>query len=148
METQPELPLRIVVLNPPAGVPFAVQKGRDELVPPSRKTKDEISFDLTVRVAAPSAESPNFLGPFAQGTPADRFVYVTSGKRAGQPDSPWDRRAKINLGEITRKMVDAALGEPGTVLEARFEGIGRDGGPACATVPLLDGGWRLVRGGG
>ena len=51
-------------------------------------------------------------------------------------------------GEITRKMVDAALGEPGTVLEARFEGIGRDGGPACATVPLLDGGWRLVRGGG
>lgn len=145
---QPELPLRITVLRPPAGVALAMQKGRDELVPPSRKTQDEIAFDFTVRVADPSAASPNFLGPFAQGKPADRFVYVTLGKRAGQADSPWDRRAKIKLGGITREMVEAALREPGAVLEARYEGIGRDGGPACATVPLLDGGWQLVRGGG
>lgn len=148
MNTQPELPLRITVLHPPAGVAFAVQKGRDELLPATRKTAEEMVFDLTVRVADPSAASPNFLGPFAQGKPDDRFVYVNSGKRAGQADSCWDRRAKVKLGTITREMVDAALRDPRAVLEARFEGAGRDGSPSCATVPLLDGGWRLVRGGG
>lgn len=54
----------------------------------------------------------------------------------------------MKLGAITGEMVDAVLATPGAVLEARFAGVGRDGGPACATVPLLDGGWRLVRGGG
>ena len=148
METQPGLPLRITVLHPPPGVALAVQKGRDELLPPSRQTADEAVFDFTVRIGTQPDGRPNFLGPFAQGTPADRFVYVNSGKRAGQQDSGWDRRAKVKLGGITPKMVDAALAEPGAVLVARFEGVGRDGGPACATVPLLDGGWRLVRGGG
>lgn len=147
METQPELPLRIVIVGPPAGVDVAAQKGRDELLPPSRRTTDETVFDFTVRVGAQPDGRPNFLGPFAQGTPADRFVYVTWGKRANQPDSGWDRRAKVKLGGISGEMVDATLATPGAVLEARFSGVGRDGGPACATVPLLDGGWRLVRGG-
>jgi Family of unknown function (DUF5990) len=145
MATQPELPLRITVLHPPADVAFAVQMGRDELLPPSHRTADGIAFDFTVRVADPSAATPNFLGPFAQGTPADRFVYVNSGKRAGQTDSCWDRRAKVKLGTITRDMVKAALRDPGAVLEARFEGTGPDGTPSCATVPLLDGGWQMVR---
>ncbi|HEU4558879.1 MAG TPA: DUF5990 family protein [Longimicrobium sp.] len=145
---QPELPLRVTVLRPPAGVAIAMQKGRNELVPPSCTAKDGIAFDFTVRVADPSAASPNFLGPFAQGKPGDRFVYVNSGTSAGQAGSCWSRRAKVKLGGITREMVEAALREPGAVLEARFEGVGRDGGPSCATVPLLDGGWRLVRGGG
>jgi hypothetical protein len=147
MESQPELPLRIVIVRPPEGVSVAMQKGRDGLVPPSRQTADETVFDFTVRVGAQPDGRPNFLGPFAQGTPADRFVYATWGKRAGQPDSHLDGRTKVKLGGITREMVDAALADPGAVLEARFAGAGRNGAPAYATVPLLDGGWRLVRGG-
>ena len=75
------------------------------------------------------------------------FVYVNSGTSAGEAGSRWTRRAKVKLATLTRELADAARAEPGTVLEARFQGIGRDGGPACATVPLLDGGWRLERGG-
>lgn len=28
--------------------------------------------------------------------------------------------------------------------QARIEGTGKDGGAACASVALLDGGWRVV----
>jgi len=146
MEMEPELPLRITVADPPPAVAFAVQRGRDGLLPPTRRTADEIVFDFTVR-AGERGGRPNFLGEFAQGTPADRFVYVNSGTFAGQAGSRWERRAKVKLSSITREMIGAALADPGAVLEARFHGIGRDGGPACATVPLLDGGWRVVRGG-
>ncbi|HET7462894.1 MAG TPA: DUF5990 family protein [Longimicrobium sp.] len=143
---EPELPLRITVVGPPPEVTFAVQRGRDGLLPPTRRTADAIVFDFTVRVGERDGR-PNFLGEFAQGTPADRFVYVNSGTRAGQAGTRWERRAKVKLSGITRELVDAALAEAGAVLEARFGGVGRDGGPACATVPLLDGGWRVARAG-
>jgi len=145
-DATPDLSIRITVVRPPTGVAFRLQRGRMELIAPTREAADEIVFDLDVRVGGALADGrPNFLGPFTQGTPADRFVYVTSGASAGQAGSPWRRRAKVKLAGITREMVDAALAEPGAVLEARIEGTARDGGPAAATVPLLDGGWRLVR---
>lgn len=146
MEMERELPLRIVVTGPPAGVDFAVKRGRDGLLPPTRRTADAIVFDLTVRVGERDG-MPNFLGEFAQGTPADRFVYVNSGSRAGQAGSRWERRAKVKLSGITRELIDRTLAQPATVLEARFAGTAGDGGPSCATVPLLDGGWRLARSG-
>ncbi|MDB4948450.1 MAG: hypothetical protein JWM27_1099 [Gemmatimonadetes bacterium] len=137
-----ELPLRITVLGPPPGVAFAVQRGRDELLPPTRTTAAEVSFDFTVRVAPSSTDgAPNFLGPFAQGTPADRFVYVNSGQRAGDRNSPCDRRAKVRLAGITWEAIDRVAAEPGSVLEARIVGTARDGGPVCASTPLLGGGW-------
>jgi len=70
-------------------------------------------------------------------------VYINTGVRAGQPDSCWDRRAKVPLGGITSDLIAAALAGD-VALEARIEGTARDGGPACATVPLLGDGWRLV----
>jgi hypothetical protein len=147
-DDRPEIPIRIAVVRPPPGVAMRVQCGRADLLPPTRETADALSFDFTVRAGGTLADGrPTFLGPCAQGTPADRFVYVNSGTSAGQAGSPWRRRAKVKLAGITREMVDAALAEPGAVLEARIEGTGRGGGPACATVPLLGGGWRLVRAG-
>ena len=144
-DTERELPLRITVLRPPAGVRFAVQRGRDELHPPSHKSKDALVFDVSVRVGARPGGEPNFLGPFAHGTPADRFLYVNSGTSAGQAGSCWTRRAKVRTGTITWPLVEEVLATPGAVLEARFEGTGKDGGPACASIPLLDRGWKVVR---
>jgi hypothetical protein len=42
-------------------------------------------------------------------------------------------------------LIEKALSNPDGVLEARIQGTGRDGGPACATVPLLDAGWKVVK---
>jgi hypothetical protein len=139
-----ELPLRIVVLNPPPGVRFAVQRGRHELLPPAHASADALTFELSARTAA-RGEGVNVLGPFAQGPPADRFIYVNSGTGAGQAGTPWSRRAKVKTAGITAALVDEALATPGARLEARIAGRARDGGPCCATVPLLDGGWRVTR---
>lgn len=139
-----DLQLRIVVLHPPAGVSFAVQEGRSALLPPVEVQKDQIAFGFAVRVGkeTPAAE-PNFLGPFAQGPRGGRFVYVNSGKRAGQQDSCWDRRAKVSLGGVTWPLVKSALAKRGAVIEARINGAGRDGGPASGSVTLV-GKWRVI----
>ena len=123
-----------------------MQRGRFELLPPSHTKDDIISFDLSLRLGQPLSDGrPNLLGEFAQGTPQDRFLYVNSGTRAGQQHSCWDRRAKVKLFSIDNALIQRLLADPRGVLEARFLGTGRDGGPSCATVPLLDGGWKLVR---
>ena len=79
-------------------------------------------------------------GPFVQGPPRQRFVYIDIGTCAGQADSCWSRRLKIPLVGIATIMIVA-----GGVLEARVPGTGRDGGPSCATVKDFEG-WRPVRG--
>ena len=137
-----EVPLRIVVVDPPAGVPWAVQLGRAELLPPRSRGR-AIVFEFTVALGPPDADgNPTFRGPATQGPPATRFVYVTSGRRAGDAASPWDRRAKVPLAGITAALLAARRAAPGSVLEARIAGTDRRGGPACATVPVV-GGWRV-----
>jgi hypothetical protein len=142
-----EITLRIIVEHPPAGVRWALQRGRFELVPPSLSADDGLTFDFTLHVAnTPADGAPNLRGRAAQGSPADRFVYLCSGTSAGQAGSRWTRRAKVPLKGIGWPLVERGLAAPGAVLTARIGGVARDGGPACATVPLLDGGWRMVDG--
>jgi hypothetical protein len=140
-----EVSLRIAVVRPPPGVVWAVQSGRNDLIEPSERTDTRIVFDVTVRVGAPRAGGgPTLLGSVTQGPPTARFLYVNSGKRAGQAASSWDRRAKVPLTGVTRELLESVERHPGARLEARIAGTAADGGPACATVPLLDGGWRVV----
>jgi len=139
-----QVPLRVVVEQPPAGVSFAMQLGRADLLPPVRRRDGELAFEFSLRLKPGTWRKIVFLGPAVHGPPADRFVYVNSGTSAGQFDSPWTRRAKIKLAGIDSTLVEHVLARPGARLEARIAGRGRDGGPACATVPLLGGTWRIV----
>ena len=133
------VPLRIIVENPP--VRFAVQRGKDELLEATASSAEEQVFEFSVRARGDgSGDAPNFLGPFAQGPVGGRFVYVNSGAMAGDVDAGWQRRAKVPLGGITWSMI-----KKGSVIEARISGTARDGGPACATVPLLGGGWKIAQ---
>jgi hypothetical protein len=45
---------------------------------------------------------------------------------------------------ITWELIEEALSKSGAVLEARIAGTAGDGGPACATVRLLNGGWKVL----
>lgn len=137
-----EAAFRIIVLDPPRGVVFRLQRGRSELVPPSKESASALTFDFTLRVEPGADGQLRLLGPFAQGPPAKRFIYVNSGKQAGQAESCWDRRAKVQLGTVDASLIKQAAA-PGTVIEAQIAGTGRDGGPACATVPLVSA-WRVV----
>lgn len=140
------LPLRLIVVSPPVGVIFRLQSGTTALVPPRREAADSITFELALHVAPTPVKGPPVLrGAFAQGPPNGRFVYLNAGQRAGQPDSCWDRRAKVPLNGITRELIDQLLATPGAVLEAQVVGTAGDGGPACASVPLRGEGWRVVQ---
>ena len=136
------LRLRITVEHPLPGVALQVQRGKAGLLAPTRSSANSVSFDFVVRVGPTSASKlPRFLGEFTQGPVGERFVYVNSGQRAGQAVSCWGRRAKVPLLNITPAQICRVLADDKLILEARIAGLARDGGPLCASVPLLDGAW-------
>jgi hypothetical protein len=148
MANEPEVAFRIVVVRPPPGVSFGVQLGKTgtkpgetELLRPSHSGGDLV-FDLRLRWKRVQGGGVVFLGPAAQGPPQDRFIYVNSGTMAGQPGTPWTRRAKLKLATIDEKAVRKAGAAPGSRMEGRIAGTAGDGGPCCGTVPLLGGGWK------
>ena len=104
-------------------------------------TASQLIFGFPVQVDL-SSGSPNFLGRFAQGPKDARFVYVNSGTYAGEGHSCWARLAKLSLMSITREQIEQAINED-SVIETRFPGVGRDGGPTCASVKGLE--WRVVK---
>ncbi len=135
-----EILLRITVLAPLNGVAMMVQDGRDKLLPPLESSAAAHVFEFPITVDL-SSGSPNFLGRFAHGPKDVRFVYVNSGTYAGTSPSCWGRRAKIPLMSITREQIEKAVAG-NAVIETSFPGVGRDGGPTCASVKGIE--WKVV----
>jgi Family of unknown function (DUF5990) len=138
-----DLLIRVRIEAPPPDVAWALQLGRTELLPPTRSSK-HLEFETTVRVVTGTNGELDFRGPAVQGPRGGRFIYLTSGTRAGQFGSPWDRRAKVSLEGLRPLFAQLRGGTADVVGVATIAGTGRDGGPACASVPLLGAGWSLV----
>jgi hypothetical protein len=134
--------LRVLVHNPMPGVAVAMQIGRDDLQPPKPATKTKLTFETEAKVTRAPSGDLRLTGPAIQGPPNARFIYVNWGRRAGQKDTVWDRRAKVMLTTVDGKRIESCQTK-GATLETEIDGIGKDGGPCCATVPLL-GGWKLA----
>jgi hypothetical protein len=118
--------LHITLLAPPAGVDFGLQQGRGndyQTIGIQRSTGGDLTFVC----------SPPFplRGPFVQGPPTGRFLYLDIGTLAGQLDSPWTRRLKVPLTGLTGDHAAYQTAIPGQA---------RDGGPTCAT-PKPFAGW-------
>jgi hypothetical protein len=79
---------------------------------------EKLVFDLTLDVYPGAA--PVFRGPFAQGAPAVRFLYL-SWKRRGEHEHPYGWRIKIPLGGIGWPDIDAAT-RPGMCIMADVTG--------------------------
>lgn len=135
-----EVPFRIIVNKPLPGVAMLVQRGKDEVLAPISVSSTAIVFEFTISVDV--ADELNFLGKYAQGPKQARFVYVNSGTYAGQENTCWSRRAKLSLMSITRDQIEEAIKE-NWLIETRFPGIGKDGGPTCASVKGFE--WRVVK---
>jgi len=142
-----ELPIRLVLVDPPAGVDFGIQKGKGveyETLFAQQRGHGDISFDFALTVKDNRKDGlPNFLGPLAQGTVDSRFIYVDVGTYAGQNDTPWSRRMKVPLEGISWSLIRKVMNRPSHALSARIPGAGKDGSPSCATVKLL-GNWEVV----
>jgi len=139
-----ELTLRIVVERPPAGVDFGLQKGSGgnyETVQKQRSTTAELTFEFCARVKQGKEGVPDLLGPFIQGPPKARFVYLDIGTCAGQTNTVWSRRLKVPLGGITWDMINR-VSNSSKALEARVDGTAKDGGPNCGTAKQFRG-WKV-----
>jgi hypothetical protein len=126
-----QLNLRIVVVAPPPNVTFCIGSKRGGFPGQVRSTGHDLMFEVVARV-----KEGRLLGDEIQGPPTARFVYVASGTLAGDAASCWTRRAKVPLSGITPAMM-----AKGGTLVAKIAGVAKDGGPACASVPLLGGKW-------
>ena len=136
-----QIGIRIRVTNPLKGVTMQVQRGKCELLPPIKNTASEMVFEFDIDVNV-SSGVPNFLGAYAQGPKDARFVYVNSGTYAAETGSVFGRRAKLSLMSVTKKQVQDVLASNTARLETTFPGVGRDGGPTCASVKGLE--WTVV----
>jgi len=139
------LRLRITVVDPPPNAVWALQLGRDEVIEPTAITSSRISFDFSVEVVAGGSPGEFRLrGAAVQGRPGERFVYLCVGTYAGQVGAPASGRTKISLEGITAKHLDEVKRKRSGLLEARFAGTARDGGPSRASVSLLGEGWHAA----
>jgi hypothetical protein len=141
-----EVLVRLILVDPPRGVDFGIQRGRgsgSEAFSVQRSDGGDLSFEFSLTLAGTAKNRrPNFGGPFVQGPPARRFIYVNVGTYAGQKDTPWSRRMKVPLQGITWQLIESLVRRPGYRLTARIPGTGKDGGPNCASVELL-GEWQV-----
>lgn len=130
---QTEIRLRIVIEQPVAGVLHSLQSKDDAPLDPKRSDAGEpLAFDFPIRIAP----GPKFFGDQVRREgPERRFVYIRIGQSAGDPSSPWTRRMKIDIQDIEQTLLDRAT--DGGVIEITVNGTGKDGTPACATVPPI-----------
>jgi hypothetical protein len=126
--------------GPHRSIELGIQK-KDEVLPARLLSDGTAEVDGELRLKENSA-TPVFLGPFAFGPPSTRFVYLSwSGEIAGKREM--FRRMKLPLGGISGQQLAELARRPDGRLVVTVQGTARDGGPACATVPLLDGGWKV-----
>jgi hypothetical protein len=139
--TKLTIPARIVIVAPPKGVVFALQRGKNELASSVTSAAADLALSFTIQVDRDKNGALRCSGEFVQGPAGGKFVYLNSGTLAGQAESPWTRRAKIALRHLSWALIERVSSTANTVLQARVTGTAKDGGPACATVALLDGNW-------
>lgn len=122
--------LRVRCVNPPTGV-FGLQDKERRLSAGQPQPDGALVFDCELRAKRAADDTPNFLGDYAHGTAADRFLYLTL-QDSETVQARIVKRIKVKLGSITWAQV-----EGGGVLQATVDGRG------AASVKLLEG-WHEI----
>ena len=109
---------------------LGIQRGTEviEQVPADRH---RVVFHPEFRIGKQSDGSPNFLGPYAQGRPRDRFFYLSWGVKRSDRFSMF-RRLKIRLTHLEWPEIEQAL-ESDEPIVVRLKLTDDLGGPACGT---------------
>ena len=112
---------------------LGIQRGRD-VIDEVSADRPQVTFDAEFKIGERADGSPNFLGPFAQGTGADRFFYLSWGIRRPGGGLRMFRRLKIRLGHLRWPAIRRSMKE-GKPLTVRLRLTDARGGPLCATPP-------------
>jgi hypothetical protein len=121
---------------------LGIQRGKEvvETVPADRR---HATFAAEFRLGRNRDGSPNFLGPYAQGTAADRFFYLSWGTMRRSGTFEMFRRLKIRLGHLSwRKIRPAVARQMPIRVELRLTDA--KGGPLCATPPATHVKWSVA----
>lgn len=120
------LTLRLTILDPFAGLHYALQAAKNTPVDVRVAGEDPLSFDVPVTLRPDGQLGGTFV---RREGPVRRFVYIAMGGQVAAVPTPISRRAKIDVHDIPGDLL-----LPGVTLEVTLPGRGRDGTPACATV--------------
>ena len=141
-----EVMLKIILLSPPPGIDFGLQKGSGsnyETIQKQRSGSHDLNFKFSIETKGDRLKdlAPDFRGPFVQGPVNGRFIYIDIGALAGQEGQlAW--RLKVPLTGISWQMLEQLNSDPRAYVETRVPGTNKNGGPNCATVKPFDG-WAL-----
>ena len=103
--------------------------------------KDALAWTTEIAVKSGSDGTPDFAGPAVHGKRGERFFYLSwSSACAGHREM--FRRIKVHLRDLGAAQIAKAAKTDGTVV-ARVHAVAKEGGPACASVALLGGGWSV-----
>ncbi len=111
---------------------LGIQRG-DTVIEDVPGDADGVTFSVPLRVRPnPRSGQANFLGPFAHGTPDERFLYLCWGERNGEE---WEnfRRAKVPLKHIDWDRLQRPL-ETGEPIEMTLDMTDAKGGPVCGAI--------------
>ena len=108
-----------------------------EAVPADRK---RIVFEPSFRVSPLSGGKTNFLGPYAKGTPAERFFYLSWLEKDEEGNLTMFRRAKIHLSHLPWSWIEESL-RSGKPLSVTLSLTDKCGGPRCGSIRGEDARW-------
>jgi len=146
-KSKPLVRLKIILVTPPPGVDFCLQKGKGNVfgrIQLQKSNGGDLLFEFEAGIKKTPEGEPDFNGEFVQGPLRERFIYINIGASAGQLSSPWNRRLKIPLRGFNWKELENASANPDIYFETRVPGTARDGSPTCATIKPFEG-WKLIR---
>ena len=138
-----KIDLRILLQNPVDGVMYGLQKGKGvhyEIVQAQIGNRQDLTFRFVVHLKQTNKSAPSLTGPFVQGTPGNRFVYINIGSYAGQAGAPCSGRLKVPIPEVDFQDTLSRGSEYGW--SCKVPGRTEDGKPVFATVKPF-GGWTI-----
>jgi hypothetical protein len=119
---------------------LGIQRG-EEMIEAVPTTQKSVVFEPSFRVLPLPGDKTNFLGPFAKGTPTQRFFYlVWAMKDAGGQLASFGR-AKVHLSHLSWSVVEASL-QAGKPLSVKLSLTDKRGKPRFASIKGEDASWQ------
>jgi hypothetical protein len=119
---------------------LGIQRGNDiiEAVPANQK---RVVFEPNFRVLPLPEDKTNFLGPFAKGTPTQRYFYLSWAVKGAGGELTMFGRVKVHLSHLRWSEVEETL-RTGKPLTVKLRLTDKRGRPRCGSIRGEDVSWQ------
>jgi hypothetical protein len=120
---------------------LGIQRG-DDVIDAAPTNQKRVVFEPCFRVLPLPDDKTNFLGPFAKGTPTQRFFYLSWAVMSAEGELTMIGRAKVHLSHLRWSAIEESLrsGKPLTVKLRLTDPRGR---PRCGSIRGEDVSWHI-----